>query len=415
MPTSGNIVSMEIRYLTRPLQELCFADHKIALVSGARQCGKTTMARMILAGRSAGVYANWDDIRFRRQWAKDPSSIIPQSVDRSAPMVVLDEIHKHHRWKRHLKGLYDTLEYPCDILVTGSARLNVFRRSSDSLLGRHFTFRLHPFSMGELTRSPHVEPDHLIEALLSRANRKCRNHDELLKDFLRFGPFPEPLLAQSPAKARIWRRNREQLVIREDLRDMSRLPELDRVEMMSALLQERIGSLFSVASMAEDLEASPHTVKRWMHYLEELYYLFEIKPYSACTPRSLKRQGKVYLWDYSGIRDEGSRFENLVACHLLKACHFWTDTGQGDFELYFLRNKEKQEIDFLIVRDGIPWLPIEVKSRSSALSPSWRKFAPLLPCKTGIQLTMTPEWKIHQKADATLLVANAAEALCYLV
>lgn len=409
------MASMKDRYLAAAVQDLCFESHKMALVSGPRQCGKTTFAKMLLRARKAGIYRNWDDIEFQRVWAKTPSAIIPEIKGKQVPLVVLDEIHKHHRWKSYLKGIYDTLEAPCDILVTGSARLNIYRRHSDSLLGRHFNFRLHPFSAREIERPDSIPPDEVVDSLFSQSLRRRKKRQDDLSAFMEYGPFPEPFLKQDTKTVRIWRRNREQLVIREDLRDISRLPELGQIEMMAALLPDRVGSLFSLTSIREDLLKSIPTIKRWLAYLKEVYLLFEIKPYGKRIPRSLKKEGKVYLWDYSGIKDKARRFENLVACHLLKACHFWTDTGIGDFDLFFVRNKEKQEIDFLVVRDGKPWLPVEVKLNDAEPSPSWRKFAPLLPCKRGLQIVYQPHWKIHEYGEAQILVAGAAEALAYFV
>lgn len=409
------MVIMKERYLTPVLPDLCFSWKKIAFVSGPRQCGKTTLARMLLKQRKHGVYANWDEPDFRKAWGCNPRSIIPKAEGDEIPLLVLDEIHKHYRWKRHLKGVYDTLETPCDILVTGSARLNVYRRHSDSLLGRHFNFRLHPFSIREMENHESIAPDELIEAIFSKSLRRKKARQEHLDALMEHGPFPEPLFGGNQAMTKRWRRVREQMVIREDLRDFSKLPELDRVELMAAILPDRVGSLFSIAAMREDLECGFHTVKRWMKYLNELYYLFEIKPYGKKIPRTLKREGKVYLWDFGAVKDKAARFENLVACHLLKACHFWTDTGLGEFELFFLRNKEKQEIDFLIVRNGTPWLPVEVKMGETDPSPSWRKFAPFLPCKHCLQVVYQPEWKVHEFGDAKILVAGAAEALNYFV
>lgn len=407
------MVSMRMRYLAKAIPELCFAWRKMAFVSGPRQCGKTTLARMLLKQRKSGAYTNWDEPAFRRAWGRDPRSVLPKPKGKDVPLLVLDEIHKHTRWKRHLKGVYDTLESPCDILVTGSARLNVYRRHSDSLVGRHFNLRLHPFSLREMERPDSLSPDKLIDALFSRAFRRRRSAQDRLDALMRFGPFPEPLFGGNDNMTRRWRRSREQLVIREDLRDISKLPELDRLEIMTSLLPERIGSLFSVAAMREDLECGFHTVKRWMKYLNELYYLFEVKPYTKRIPRSLRREGKVYLWDFGAVPNRAARFENLVACHLLKACHFWTDQGLGQFDLFYLRNKEKQEIDFLIVRDGSPWLPVEVKLSEDEPSQSWRKFAPLLPCKHGLQLVYQPKWKICNFGESMVLVAGAAEALDY--
>ncbi|MBM4042868.1 MAG: ATP-binding protein [Planctomycetes bacterium] len=407
------MVSMKDRSLAQPIGQLALSDHKIAFVSGPRQCGKTTLAKMLLRSRKVGLYRNWDEIGFRRAWARNPSALIPRAEEDDVPLVVLDEIHKDRRWKRNLKGVFDTLEAPCDILVTGSARLRVYMRGSDSLLGRHLSFRLHPFSVREVGRPDVLGPDEALNALFARARTSGKATEDSLAALMTYGPFPEPLLAQDTRKARLWRRNREQLVVREDLRDLSRLPDLGRIEMMTALMPERVGSLFSLSSLARDLEVSVPTIKRWMAYLDQLYYVFEIKPYTRRIARSLRREGKVYLWDYAAVRGEAQRFENLVAAHLLKACHYWTDTGEGDFALFYLRTKEKQEIDFLIVRDGKPWLPVEVKHAESAPAASWARFAPILPCTRGLQLVRQPHWETHRFGAAQVLVAGAAEALGY--
>ena len=276
---------MKKRYLAGFIESLCFSTHKMAFVSGPRQCGKTTLAKVLLRKRKAGAYYNWDEIEFRRAWAKRPSAILPQAETGAVPLVVLDDIYKDRRWKRNLKGVFDTLATPCDIVVTGSARLSVYMKGSDSLLGRYSRFPLHPFSLHEMASAEGLGPDEAIEALFARSKRRGKHQQARLKSLMAYGPFPEPLLDQDTRKARLWRRNREQLVIREDLRDLSRLPDLSRIEMMAALLPERVGSLFSVAAMREDLEASFDSIKRWMTYLKELYYLFEIKPYRVEAAR----------------------------------------------------------------------------------------------------------------------------------
>ena len=407
------MVGMRHRYLADAVERFCFADHKIAMVSGPRQCGKTTFAKMLLRERGTGRYHNWDEFEFRRAWGKSPADLVPPAKGKPVPLVVLDEIHKDRLWKRNLKGLYDTLERPCDFLVTGSARLNVYRRGSDSLMGRYYHFRLHPFSLREMERSDFLRPDEAVDSLFSRAVALGKHAEDHLTSLMTYGPFPEPLFGQDARKANMWRRTHEQIVIREDLRDISRLPDLGRLELMTAMLPERVGSLFSVKSLREDLEIGFDTVRRWVTYLKELYYLFEIKPYYRSIPRSLMREGKMYLWDYAAVPNGAARLENLVAAHLLKACNYWTDTGEGEFDLFYLRDKDKREIDFLIVRDGKPWLPVEVKQTDTELSPNWKKFAGLLPCKRGLQLVAKPAWNLRTVGDSQILVAGAAEALHY--
>jgi predicted AAA+ superfamily ATPase len=193
-------------------------------IVGKRGRGKTTLAKMLLRQRKTGLYRNWDQAEFRRAWAMNPSAIIPASEGGSVPLVVLDEIHKDRRWKRNLKGVVDTLDAPCDILVTGSARLNVYMKGSDSLLGRHLSFRLHPFSIRELHRADVPAPQPMLEALFTQSERQSGSAKDDLVALMSFGPFPEPLLGQDTRKARLWRRSRERLVVREDLRDLSRLP-----------------------------------------------------------------------------------------------------------------------------------------------------------------------------------------------
>jgi predicted AAA+ superfamily ATPase len=395
--------------------QLCFSDHKIAMISGPRQCGKTTFGKMLLHERGAGAYRNWDDVEFRRIWAKTPSAIVPPARPGVTPLLVLDEIHKDARWKRRLKGIYDMQDGACDILVTGSARLNVYAKGSDSLLGRYFHFRLHPFSLREMHSASSIPPTDVIDALFSRSLRPASANRDNFEALMRFGPFPNPLFAQDERKARLWRRSRSEVIVREDLRDISRIPELGRIEMMVAMLPERVGAMFSTTSLREDLEVSFNTVKRWLAYLNDLYYLYQIKPFTGKIQRSLKREGKIYFWDWSEVPEEAARFENLVAGHLLKACHFWTDTGEGKFELFLLRTKEKQEVDFLIVRDGQPWLPVEVKLRDTEPSPNWAHFLGMLPCKRGLQIVSGPAWNLRKVGPGEVLVAGAAEALEYLV
>jgi uncharacterized protein len=407
---------MKKRYLHELIKQFAFQDHKMAFVSGPRQCGKTTLGHMLARERGFSQYYNWDNIEFRRKWTKSPESIIPQ--ESKQPLVILDEIHKDRTWKRTLKGIYDTLKFndtPCDIFVTGSSRLNVYRRGSDSLLGRYYHFRLAPFSLREMETAKPLSPDETLEHLKNHTHRSSKLRSNNLKSLLKFGPFPEPLLKQDVSKWRLWRKNRHEMIIREDLRDIGRSSDLGKIEMLASILPEKIGSPLSINSLRSDIEVAHQTLQRWIGWLKELYFLFEIKPWSKKISRSIKKEGKVYLWDFSEIENEAARFENLVAMHLKKACDYWNDSGQGDFSLFYLRNKEKQEIDFLVVRDGKPWLPVEVKMSDVSPSKNWDKFLPLIGCTFGLQIVNKLHWKRHKREDSEILVGDGAEILQYFI
>ncbi|MBN2064372.1 MAG: ATP-binding protein [Sedimentisphaerales bacterium] len=407
---------MKPRYLQDEIHKLAFASNKICLVSGPRQSGKTSLGKILMEGRPVCRYFNWDDLEFRRIWAKTPLETLPVSPDR--PLVVLDEIHKDRTWKRTLKGIYDVRNFedsPCDIFVTGSARLNVYRRGSDSMLGRYYHFRLAPFSLRELVTASPMSPEEALKAIFQRDSVHQGKYTAELSALLEFGPFPEPLFAQDKRKWNLWHRQRHEMIVREDLRDLGASSDLGKIETLAALLPERASSPLSVNSLSTFIEVGHQTVKRWLGWLNELYFCFEVKPWQNKIKRSIKKEGKLYLWDYSELQEPGSRFENMIAVHLLKACNYWTDAGYGVFELYYLRNRDGREIDFLIVQDGKPWLPVEVKKGDTTPSDNWKTFLPNLQCQKALQITEKPNWKLYHQNGVDLLVAGADEVLIHLV
>ncbi len=354
----------------------------MAFVSGPRQVGKTTLSKSFKSKFDQFRYYNWDEFTFRKNWTKNPNLIkegIDLSLHQETILLILDEIHKSKGWKQKVKGLFDTLEDQIRILVTGSARLNVYKKGGDSLMGRYLHFRLHPFSYGELNQSGSLDPEEWLQSILKKPEMNA--NQKTLSRLFEFSGFPEPYLAHDQKIQRIWKSNRIEKIIKEDIRDLSQVQELSHIEMLVALLPTKVGSLLSVESLREDLEVKHQTVSRWMKVLEELYYHFEIKPWTRSIPRSLKQNSKIYLFDWTEVEGKGERFENMIACHLLKACDFWTDTGEGQFQLYYLRNKEKEEIDFLIVKDKKPWLAIEAKYSDSKIDlHAFKKYQAFLHC-----------------------------------
>lgn len=404
------------RYFQPLISSLAFAKNKMAFLAGPRQSGKTTLSKMMISERSQARYFNWDQVEARKIWTSTPSKLLDFDNYIQTPLLVLDEIHKAKNWKSTVKGLFDTKENEVDILVTGSAGLNIYRKGGDSLLGRYLYFRLHPFSLAEILKSKFIQPDNLFESII---NNTIDDHDDsidILKQLLEYGPFPEPYLSQDKNFHRLWHRGRVEKLVREDIRDISRTVELSQIEMLVSLLPDRIGSQFSIPALREDLNVSYDAVKRWLSYLKEIFYLFEIKPYFKNVKRSIKKEGKVYLWDYSELETDAKKFENLMAASLLKYCHYLTDAGFGEFELFFLRDKSHAEIDFLITKDNLPWLPIEIKSQDTSHTKAWKTFLPQINVQLALQVVSKKN--VFKKTiinNTTCIVLSADKFLQYLV
>ncbi len=371
------------RYLHQEIQTISLSRGKMAFISGPRQVGKTTLALSYEEDFDEFSYKNWDELAVKRAWSKDPNLLIESfhfSKLKSSRLLVLDEIHKAKGWKSRLKGLYDTQKDHLSMIVTGCTRLNVYKKGSDSLLGRYYHFRLHPFSIRDAHQMDPMGPDELEKILFHHRPTSSPFSFKIINDLFERSGFPEPYLSSSPKIRSLWQKGRKEKIIREDLRDLSRIQEISQIEILCDLLPEKVGSPLSVQSLREDLSVSHDTTTRWLLYLKELYYFFDVTPYSKSIARSLRKEAKVYLYDWTEVRDEGARFENFVASHLLKACHYWEDTGEGLFQLHYLRDKDKNEIDFIILRDKKPWFTVECKLHDKNLGHAYKKFQPQVNC-----------------------------------
>ena len=353
----------------RILEEICFSKdfgRQMRFIAGPRQSGKTTLAKSFLkAFGSDSLYYNWDEKSTRLDFLSNPHFFYEQIKKQGIkkPWICFDEIHKTKNWKNFLKAHFDHYENKLNTIVTGSARLNLFRRSGDSLAGRYFLFHLYPFSLSELNqravlKEAKLTPSAFIE---SRLDTNSKNSKQNLNSLFTYGGFPEPLFKESESFHRIWQRDYLEKLIYEDIKDISQIKNLDDISLLVKLLPERVGSPLSLNSLREDLELNHETVRNHIKYLNLLYLTFQIKPYSKRQRYSVKKEQKLYFHDWSRIQNESCRFENFVACELLSLTSLWTDAGLANAELYYLRQKNKSETDFLIVKDEKPWLMIEVK------------------------------------------------------
>ncbi len=293
-------------------------------------------------------------------------------------ILVFDEIHKYRKWKSLLKGFFDTYSQQCKILVTGSARMTVYQPGGDSLMGRYFLYRMHPLSVSELASRQMRERE---------IKQPAKPDSHAITQLLRFGGFPEPFLNGTTRFYNRWNKLRAHQLFNEDLRDLSRIHETGQVQVLARLLADQVGQGLNYHTMAQQVNVSVDTIKRWIATLEALYYCFTIRPWFRNIPKSLRKQPKAFLWDWSMVKDKGSRNENFIASHLLKAVQYWTDAGLGDYALYYLRDKSKKEVDFLVTRDDNPWFMVECKTSTKRdINPALAYFQHVIKAQHAFQV-----------------------------
>ena len=360
------------------LKEHLKADRQMAFVAGPRQVGKTTVCRLL-----GDYYLNWDNADDRRQLLRGPAAIADAlelaRVRATPPVAVLDELHKYPKWKALLKGFFDTYGDQVRLMVTGSSRLDVFRRGGDSLMGRYLLYRMHPWSVAECARTELPEKEIRLPVEIA-----ANDWDALWEH----GGFPEPFLRRDTRFTRRWRSLRREQLSREDLREVAQLVDLGSMEVLMQLLDERSGQQLVYSNLAREIQVSVDTVRRWVDLLVRMHYGFLARPWFANVSKALRKEPKWFLRDWSGLADDGARAETMVACHLLKAVEGWTDLGFGDFELRYLRDKVQREVDFLVVRDRKPWFLVEVKNGDRRLALSLGHFQRQTKAPHAFQVVM---------------------------
>ena len=342
-----------------------FLNKKIVLISGPRQSGKTTLSQM---GHKRFIYLNFDN-------EKDRKTLKDVSWDKKVKLIIFDEIHKMVKWKQWLKGIYDKNEYENQFIVTGSARLDTFKKVGDSLAGRYFHYRLHPLDVREVCKiDKKAHPDQIIDQILN------------------FGGFPEPFLANNKRFYNLWKKTHLDIILRQDLITTEDVKSLRSIELLIDLLKERVGSPISYSNIARDLQVSDKTIKHWLEILENLYVIFKLTPYSKNIARSNLKQPKYYFYDVARVTaSDGARFENLVACSLLKETQFRNDCLGEDWDLSYLSKKGGLEIDFAITFENKIKYAVEVKLSDSNLAKNFSPFLSELKNVNKIQLVKSIE------------------------
>ncbi len=335
---------------------------KLVILTGPRQVGKTSLAKSLIADLQPAQYLNWDI-------AEDRAILQRRSWDRSAKLLVMDEIHKMPGWKAWLKGLVDGRAPDQALLVTGSARMDTFRQSGESLAGRYFSWRLHPVSVREWCAHSGATPA------------------DALRHLMRRGGFPEPCLAENDDEAARWRSQYATDLVREDVLEFSRLHEITALKLFLDMLRQRVGSPLSVASIARDLAIAPNTLKRYLDILQALFIVFTVQPWHRNIGRALLQAPKVYFYDTGMVADDpGARLENAVATMLLKHVQFRRDSLGKDTGLHYIRTKDGAEVDFALSEDDALTHLLECKHADPNPHRPLLRFAQQFPDTIALQL-----------------------------
>lgn len=342
-------------------------EKQMIFLSGPRQVGKTTLTKEIAKGFKNNIYFNWDILGHKKLLIKEPAFFENiNRQDESMPIVILDEIHKYKRWKNYLKGIYDEFSEDYKFLVSGSGRLDLYQKGGDSLAGRYFQFHLFPFTIAELS-GKRRNFDEFVKNPISGfdINDKERTQ-EIWQTLFNIGGFPEPFTKGRKTFFTKWAKNYITQIVREDIRSIHDIKDIDNIEILFTLLPSRIGSPLSMNNIAGELQVAFGSVKEWLRLFEVFYLIFRISPWTKRISRSILKEKKLYLFNYPEIEEEGYRFENMVALELLRTIYNWNEYGYGRFTLHYIRNKEKEEADFLIANNNNPILLLETKFSEDA-------------------------------------------------
>ena len=354
--------------IERSLTNNIFEDvkDKMVFISGPRQVGKTTLS-LAIGKKCFGsnyFYLNWDETEDRR-------AILKGDFKADAKLIIFDEIHKYKKWKNYLKGQYDKYHNRFKMLITGSAHMDIYMRGGDSLQGRYFNFVLHPLSVGEITNQKVLLTVPFNEL---KFKNKSKEQEEAFDSLFHYGGFPEMFVKQNERDLRRWHNDRMSRLVKEDIRDVENLRDLSALQILVDILPQKVGGIFSLNSLREDLQVTHKTISQWVEVLEKFYYHFRIYPFQYSKIKSLRKEPKMFLWDWSQVSKEGERFENMIASHLLKFCDYLRNSQGYKAVLYFIRDIDKHEVDFLVAVDGKPWFCVETKLANDSLSPSLKYF-----------------------------------------
>lgn len=356
--------------------------HQMVILAGPRSVGKTTLCKEILSSRKA-LSLNWDNIADRELILSGPENILHKinmkSTGNGLPIVVFDDLSLYREWKNLLKGYYDVLSNQCRFIIIANEKVNIYRSGQDSMMGRYFSYQIHPLTVSELCQRSDFSNDYSLPKEIAEGNWNT---------LLKYGGFPEPFLKSTQRYHSQWSKNRRDCWVTIDAREQARVTDSQLFNLLIELLERNVGQATNFTSVARPLQISVPTVQHWYEVLCNHYYCFSLSPWTGNIKRSLQKAPKFYLYDWSQIKDENKKIENFVACHLKKTIDFWNDIGLGSYQLFYIRDKDGYEVDFVVIKNGNPWMMLDVvNSKIKDLSQSLLHFQKQLDLSHVFQLS----------------------------
>jgi predicted AAA+ superfamily ATPase len=385
----------------------------MVFIAGPRQAGKTTLTQMLAKDFNNSLYFNWDILDEKRKLIENPSFYEEvHRKDSSMPLIIFDELHKYSNWKRYLKSVYDRDKGNYKFIVSGSGRLDMYQKGGDSLAGRYFIFYLWPFTLGELAENRITFEQFMFNPIEVRP--AANETQPIWKRLGQFTGFPDPYLDGTGDFYRIWSNTYRKQLLREDVRDLTSVRSIEDIEILFSLLPSKVGSPLSMAGLSRDLRVSFDSVRNWIELFENFFMVFRIAPWTRKISRAITKGKKLYLFDYAGLDSPAARFENMVALELLRAVSNWNDLGLGRFSLNYLRNKDKEEVDFLISNNHNPFLLIETKLSDDDAAKSLIKFQKILNTPAVQLVNRDGICKLISNNNSKILIISADHWLSML-
>jgi len=409
----GPILSGMRRLIYENIWKKLSAYKQMVFIAGPRQAGKTTLTQILAEDFTNYLYFNWDILEEKRKLIENPSFYEEVNLnDNSVPLIIFDELHKYSNWKNYLKSVYDKDKGNYKFVVSGSGRLDMYQKGGDSLAGRYFIFYLWPFTLAELAGN-----NLSFEQFWSNPIEvhTCTNKTQSIWNNLSlFSGFPDPYLNEADQFYQIWTNTYKKQLLREDIRDLTSLRSFENVEILFSLLPSKIGNPLSMASLARDIHVSFDSVRSWIEIFENFFMVFRIPPWSQKISRAITKEKKLYLFDYASIESPGAKFENMVALELFRAISNWNDLGLGNFSLHYLRNREKEEVDFLLSNNHNPLLLIETKLSDDNAAKSLIKFQKVLNIPAVQLVNNSDICKIVSNGNLKIMIISADHWLSLL-